>query len=453
LTTIFGIENDEEMSRFLRAASRLNNMLPPTENENAYHNKKSMEKAVKVLGIDDKKDTLYFDRLMHPSGSRTFIANSSRGRMNKLYFGRRSFQQSVTGHGGMMGSPSTILEGNVVDFVPMQKPVVTDGKFMAKFHLVNQTYKSVFLAVDATVQEVTQLLIEKFSIKEDHGAYGIFEEKRSSGKEILYTTVLDFIENLERVLLPTEVVFDIICHLEEKDILVFKRKVNLEPSSMESLAVSNQHLDKERKRTKRAAQLSRILGVQEFNRAEDDVEASLEIESIKTMLHSMSKGLVVEGLMEQNIEEERIFKEGWLRKEEAGFGKNGKNYWCYIENGTFHAVPKGDVADATGHYKIAIDHCNVQLSTKNPCIFEIFLKSDPKLTHIFCAESASTCEAWVSAIKNNKKAITKDLEIRKMEKITMNDFEIHRVLGRGKFGKVMSQIPILYEASILRLNQ
>jgi hypothetical protein len=188
--------------------------------------------------------------------------------------------------------------------------------------------------------------------------------------------------------------------------------------------------------SRRAAKIANILGV---NERKDILQVNNpEISTIVSMLNSSSDSQ--NGVIRENLHENRIFQEGYLQIEENLQTKaKARIYWCSIENGTFRANCKEDKHRASKSLNLEIEEFEVSKTNGKKNTFELCSKSNPSEVYHLTADTSSVVDTWVEAFRNNSKLMR--IMAKKHEKsipgMSMNDFEIHRVLGRGKFGKVL----------------
>eukprot|EP00158_Paraphelidium_tribonemae_P009248 Partr_v1_DN28811_c2_g1_i1_m33881 putative Ribosomal protein S6 kinase len=326
-----------------------------------------------------------------------------------------------------------------------KKPTIVDGKFLVKVYLLNQTFKSINVPADITAEGLVLNFIEKLNIKEDSSNYAIFHNKKNED------TLLD---NKCKI-------FELVSKFEDRELLVFKRRSYTgRRSSIESVSSASANRDsassikKPVVNNRRAAKVANIFGINERKNVIME-EDNPDIKAVVKMLNSLgTQDKEEQKRMSKNFQIQNIVKEGWLLKEEGditiGQSKT-KNCWCFIENGAFHAKIKSSINDNFAEpVHVKVKNCNVtKHSTRKNC-FTISLKSNPKMTFVFYADSTQSCSDWVdafsatspsprtiSAVTNMSDAPFQHNGQRVEAKVTMNDFEIKKVLGRGKFGKVL----------------
>jgi hypothetical protein len=160
-----------------------------------------------------------------------------------------------------------------------------------------------------------------------------------------------------------------------------------------------------------------------LNSADQDVEQT-EASLIVTMLNG---AISQETIFQPSIQEERIVKSGWLRN------NDGQNYWCFIENGCFNAVAEKTPEQSL---KFKLDEISSSRDVRRQDVFFIANKADLSKRHSFIAEAPHGCEEWLSALSTREHVGSAVADASGGPSISMDNFEIHKVLGRGKFGKV-----------------
>ncbi|KAK4287769.1 hypothetical protein Pmani_039168 [Petrolisthes manimaculis] len=126
-----------------------------------------------------------------------------------------------------------------------------------------------------------------------------------------------------------------------------------------------------------------------------------------------------------------VVKEGWLNKRGEHIKNWRQRYFFLLEDGTllgFKTKPEHGLDDPLNNF--TVKRCQI-LKTERPRPNTFIIRGLHWTTVIertFNAQSATDREAWMEAIKQNSK---------KKRKITLDNFEFLKVLGKGTFGKVI----------------
>lgn len=146
----------------------------------------------------------------------------------------------------------------------------------------------------------------------------------------------------------------------------------------------------------------------------------------------------------------KITKQGWLWKRGEHIKNWRRRYFILKEDGTFYgfrAKPDHDLQDPLNNF--TVKECQLMRVEKpKPNSFVIRgLHLMQVVERMFCIETPEEREEWIKAIQSVSKKLQvlegidfkeDDLvEKRKKKKVTMDDFEFLKVLGKGTFGKVI----------------
>lgn len=195
---------------------------------------------------------------------------------------------------------------------------------------------------------------------------------------------------------------------------------------------------------RRVAKVANILGVNESKNMIGGQSAEMRL--LAGRLSSGSTSAVTTGSANL-FRVDRIVKDGWLQLEVVK-GKY-EPHWCYIENENFIAVNKSNTATTlSGTVNLVIRGCDITAVENNLRAFEIKHKYGALM---FLSDSEEGRDTWVQvlrkcAAKPAKMSVDEtdadyDTEFNKKMKqrktrVSIDDFELKTVLGRGKFGKV-----------------
>jgi hypothetical protein len=277
-------------------------------------------------------------------------------------------------------------------------------------------------------------------------------------------------------LAPNENLYDLIISFKGKEIIVFKKKKLFGKLSSDSLSVAttssfndessppgsglnSKSLPRNHNQKKvslaaqrRAAKVANMLGVSE-KKNEVSVD-NPEIKTILKMLHQMND-YNRKSSIDMEAMNSKVIKEGWLVKEETL--RAARTLWCLVQDTTFYAYNKSGLTDEQAVLKLDLHQYIARRSSKNKQSFEFIKRTDTYASYFFNADSVKACKDWVSAVETAlKKEDEQQVIVHKVtteekgkeepkpkEEVSMNDFNIHKVLGRGKFGKVTFKCPKL----------
>lgn len=282
-----------------------------------------------------------------------------------------------------------------------------NNEFSAKIQLSDNTSKTVDLNVNSTSEDVRLLLVTKLNIVEEANSYNIYEQSPSG----------------ERLIQPFEVIFDVMSRWTERRVILFKKTT-----------LQRHHSDDEElettvaRKSRRVAKIANLFGV---NETKTEVKGkTVELKNIEHLLQNTTT--VVERAAGMEIFKiSRIYKDGWLQREEKG---KMRNCWCVIENDSFSV----SATNMSSSINLKVSACQIHNINGNLSLFEIKHKLG---TFQFIAENSEVCQSWIDAFKHcSTDSVTEKFDEvfdDNKESVSIEDFDIHSVLGRGKFGKVL----------------
>ncbi|KAI3649192.1 hypothetical protein MP228_007046 [Amoeboaphelidium protococcarum] len=413
LISVLGLQDEQDLVKYLLES---NNPVGSSD--------KSKQKVVQLLGLNDP-GTFRSRRTAGVISQSSFMKGGKSSSKKGGKSGQSSPKVESKKHktslrvGGAVTADEQIQSSN-------SKPTVVNNQFYARIYLTNQTYKSLNLHKDALVQDVILLLIERLNIKDDYEQYTLVQDDGAT----------------QNVLQATQKVLDVLNSQSNGSIIVFKKNKCVQRSSLESLTslMSTSSKDRPDMRksvvfNRRAAKVANILGV---NDKKDQFNS--ENPAVKDIVHILKTSSVVK---ERKVEIEAITKEGWLVLENGKDGVKPKNksLWCYIENSKFIVTEKSASKETVQVLNLLLSDCFIQKGQQGRYCIEVVSKLNAADVHIFYADSASACDGWITAltetIKRKSAGVTSPSQKPKEQVVSMDDFQVHKVLGRGKFGKVL----------------
>jgi len=125
-------------------------------------------------------------------------------------------------------------------------------------------------------------------------------------------------------------------------------------------------------------------------------------------------------------------KTGWLVKE-GGSIKTWKKRYFVLKNAEF-AYFKGKGEEQLGCIALSTaSGIRISDRKRKPNCFEIIT---PNRVYAFSCESEDERHAWIEALQKNQKGLQVHVE-KEMEKVSVEDFDLLNLIGKGSFGKVM----------------
>jgi len=161
-----------------------------------------------------------------------------------------------------------------------------------------------------------------------------------------------------------------------------------------------------------------------------------------TVTHSMERDTETEG------ERERIIKEGWLLKRGEVIKNWRPRYFVLKSDGQLLGYKNKPITSSEPCNNFTVRGCQTMKSeSPKPCGFALRgLYMETVVERIFHTESDSDRTDWIKsieAVRNNLEGPPlpvfdePEILVNNESKVTMEDFELLKVLGRGAFGKVV----------------
>jgi len=124
-----------------------------------------------------------------------------------------------------------------------------------------------------------------------------------------------------------------------------------------------------------------------------------------------------------------VEKTGWLVKEGGSF-KSWKKRYFVLKNGELSYFKNpGEEALGTVSLGGATSGIEITDSKKKPHCFQIVT---PSRTYLLSADNDDDRKAWLEALNEARDQLNS-----KSEKVSVNDFDLLTLVGKGSFGKVM----------------
>jgi hypothetical protein len=329
-----------------------------------------------------------------------------------------------------------------IEQVPLQIKVHQDGSFTARIFLNDSgTFKNVQVSTKTTVADLKQVLIDKLNLSMDAEHYALVERKAGKGRNLrchkvdllltIYRHTYKY-ENKERFVDANDVLFTMMSAWSVQDILMFRKR--------DSALAGEQDADTVRA-NRRVAKVANMLGVIDSKKmvgTNDNMELKLLADRLSKSTSASSKV--------NTFQIDHIVKDGWLQMRTIQ-GKTDQ-YWCSIENENFVGINKSKSKANADTVNLTLRGLDISAPEETKCAFTIKHKYG-ELT--FLCDSEEGRDTWVQVLRKCASKQTKqnledadlegDTEFNKKIKkrtngVTIEDFELKAVLGRGKFGKV-----------------
>ncbi|KAG5460908.1 MAG: kinase-like domain-containing protein, partial [Olpidium bornovanus] len=313
---------------------------------------------------------------------------------------------------------------SIADYKQEAKTENTAGQSVLRGYFGNETYKSLQVTTETTAAQAVSMILEKMMIKDSAEGYGIFEVAK---------------DGIMRHLLPSESPFEVMRHWQGGETFMFKKV-----TSGREAETSKKKL---RLPVKRAAKLAGFFGVD--TGADHAQAATVPPAEFSELLSVLNAGK--DDQLDKEITESRqrtvqvrnkgkVSKEGWLYLEGVCEGKPAhlENCWCQIKNNVLLVqtnVSKNEsvAPDRNNGISVPLDQCVVDgpaPSASHPGKFRFTVTAmRGKMEQIFVATTQADAEAWVSVLQAAVKSAKNNMSLA--------DFEFHKVLGRGQYGKVL----------------
>ncbi|TPX56088.1 hypothetical protein PhCBS80983_g04815 [Powellomyces hirtus] len=364
-------------------------------------------------------------------------------------------------------------------------PTSDSSHYVVRIYFGNLTYSGVRLPMAATATHAKGLLLTKLMINNSGEQFGLFVHSH---------------DGAEREMTADERLYDIMLRWSPNDYFLFKQRPvkNLlrhkrfnSVQSMDSLLSID-----EAPTARRVAKLAGFFGI-DATRASGAASTPLDrqtpateaddLHRIFTMLAASGNGgssrtLPMKSSSSLALKSSgarpialptTLYKEGWIHSYQGTGKKMWVCNWASLDNGYLFLRPnlKDEaitVEDVTVKPPMSVESCNVKVMDpsvyKRPHTFAVTVKNwtptDPDGRVVLSALTEAEAADWINCIKIagrvNTTVAAKDEkplpsgpvedvsgklvaapEQADQEKLSMDDFELHRVIGRGKFAKVL----------------
>ncbi|KAI9178939.1 hypothetical protein H9P43_005601 [Blastocladiella emersonii ATCC 22665] len=409
------------------------------------------------LGKDDSFGSLTDS---NPSVSPSKDPNKgNRARMGKLvdFFGAQDDN---------VGTLRRIVAKNKETDVKSRNAVPT---FLLRVHFANRTHMIVAMPVEASAREIVGHAMRKLMIQDDEELYGLF--------------LIDGKEN--RVLQDSERVFETVRSWKDGEYIMFRRRGKSDVADDLNGALTdadadgaeaNGGTDTGATKQRKVAKLATFFGVSPENSAIKAGQAEIE-----DLLNMLSDSLAAAGGVDdvhggldmaaqwkrQTINENTIFKEGWLTVDGPDIGSE-TTAWVSLEKGTLHVryceSRESAISPRDPVLSTLLKHVMSEVPNPAKCGFTLRNSDTGQLMYTCTAASITDRDDWVQIV--NKLAtsaaagtasglsptsgsggnslvpstLSRTASTRsraRSQRATIDDFEFHRVLGKGKYGKVL----------------
>ncbi|KNC99070.1 AGC protein kinase [Spizellomyces punctatus DAOM BR117] len=363
------------------------------------------------------------------------------------------------------------------------------SQFIVRVHFGNLTYSNLRLPMPASVAEAKLALMNKLMIKDTGEQYGLFlcaphsgNERELHGDEKMYDIMLKWTDN-EFFLFKRKATKNLLRHkpISHNELRSFESTYTLEEQQAPS--------------AKRVAKLAGFFGVNAEEESSPEYgelfkvfkalssSTTAPVSTIPRTTSFSSSSSSFSRAMNRPIQiPTTLYKEGWLHIHNAT-KKAWTSHWVNLDNRTLILRPStkneaviSSFATERGTIIIQLDGCAVERVEsgmyKRPFVFVVLQKNGEKV--VMAAGSEGEYADWVNCLKvgahvgGGKEVETKSpseapspspvaSELARAEpalvkdnseipevggkekevKMTMADFEIHKVIGRGKFAKVL----------------
>ncbi|KAL7749916.1 hypothetical protein RI367_004792 [Sorochytrium milnesiophthora] len=328
---------------------------------------------------------------------------------------------------------------------------------LLRIHFANRTHMIVATPIQSSALDIQASVLRKLQIKEDSNEYGLFERR----------------EDAERCMDPGERVFDAVRQWTGNEYIVFKRKnracsennVSLSDSQLGDDDGANENMaNPASSKARKVAKLAMFFGV-----STDNTVIKQEQDELEEILEMLKEGqeMPIDDTVMNELENwksgvlriDTIVNEGWLEVRDRET-KELRDAWVSLEKGSLLlrfsdsrdvAISQGDPTSRT-----PLQNASVELDPSQQNGFLLRSKtSDKHVIYRFVASSEQSADDWVSCIKEvikqQRDTVGTESQISSLQKtsfstregrkggrrVTIDDFEFHRVLGKGKYGTVL----------------
>ncbi|KAJ3104786.1 RAC-alpha serine/threonine-protein kinase [Phlyctochytrium planicorne] len=364
-------------------------------------------------------------------------------------------------------------------------------EFVGRFYFANMTYISLNLALEAVTLDAVKILLDRLRIKDQEDEYGIFEYHQDSGSEseiprdsklydlmmtwsksevFLFKRRVDKRRNLLRGLKTGDT----------KSLLEFTATLGASDDAKEGEGEDDEF--SQQKSTKRVNKLAGFFGLQGSDAPVTAPVAQIDAPPSRFGLKGRKRGkgsmnghsgmdelLKLLNLVdlsgkkhgEADTDEQKtnaaegVYKEGSLNLKISNGGSLSD--WipvrCVLEDGGLIIRSEASRNDTSAPLiSITVGGAKVDLDLKSgkSFAFNVAYTSSDGSTHVLslAADYAADLRDWLSHFESSGSIVTKSESDAEPvasradgrhgdKKLLMNDFEVHRVLGRGKYGTVM----------------
>lgn len=320
------------------------------------------------------------------------------------------------------------------------KREVNNGTFLVRIYFGNLTFTAISLNLNAGPAEAISLIFKKFNIKDRQELYVITEYQQSTGFE-------SKLEKGDRL-------YERMNTWEKNEIFIFKRSVE----TKKLRAAQEQQIEEVQKDSnKRVAKLSNFFGIDEKSSGAKNGSRK-ELLELNKLLKEMNnlESISLDFNSKRSNANRHINKEGWVEKEDK---KAWKTCFFSMNNGVIvlrFAASRNDAlsGDDKNVITLRLDQCNLEgtpIKSNGKYIF--YIHDHVYERHGFGLETLKEADDWIdsigkaisvseqiskNSINNSHTSISQNEDtIHQDTELNLSDFTIHRVLGRGKFAKVV----------------
>lgn len=389
-------------------------------------------------------------------------------------------------------STQTPLEAtsSLISFAPGSTTDLDTSKFNAKIHFANMTYLIAKLSINSVALMAKAYVLKELNVSESSEQYGLyvyspdtFGERHLEDDEKLYDTMISWDHN-EIFLFKRKNISHLRSSRRSSLVSTSQRSLNtpiygisggMRPSRTISSLKTWMENEKSIVPEKRVAKLAGFFGIQ-MNA--QDKDGSSEISELYKVMNALVTKDGTDGLNTKVIEKNKsiniasIRREGWLQHYNNS-KKTWESCWAAVEKDILKLTPSNRnafIQQSGVIIYISLESCTVQGGKSVGGKKSAFVIMDRRNNrHILSAASFAEEEDWIHSIRQtalssqdtkrygskpvkDKSSFTKDVDnvVEKVyqhsfgnkaslvpQKISMEDFEIHRVIGRGKYAKVL----------------
>ncbi|KAJ3359576.1 RAC-alpha serine/threonine-protein kinase [Allomyces javanicus] len=324
--------------------------------------------------------------------------------------------------------------------------------FLLRIHFANATHIIVAMPVEATARDMTCHVLRKLMIADNEDQYGLFVVNGTDNPAIK----------------DTDRVYDIVRAWNKSEYILFRRRgksdgiaaPEIEDALDDKLPGSDGTADVSSAGSKqrKVAKLATFFGVSTDNKRIQEDQA--EIEELLGMLNdtlAADATDMAESWKRRAIAENMIFKEGWLTVDGPDMAAE-TTAWVSLDKGTLHVryCESRESAVSPRDPVLSTQLSNVVAMAPSPgkCTFVLTNSETQQVMYTFLAATVQDRDDWIQTVNNVAEAkaasgsngglsageIKRSSSSRmrsRSQRATIDDFEFHRVLGKGKYGKVL----------------